>query len=433
MMNSTPRHPGDGLPGASVEGASPEVDGHTGPVATTSATVGEDLISFVASTSGESQLRIEEDLGEGFVRLRVSEAERRQAKHDIRCVEDVVIELLRNSRDAGAHHIYLATNREGTKRRIVVLDDGSGVPADMIERIFEPRVTSKLQTMHVDEWGVHGRGMALFSIRQNVDSARVIVSVPDGGTCIGVETDASRLSERDDQSTWPTLDDAGSKSRRGSVAHLQSLQSPSDDTTDAIGSRGSLRGPHNIARTVAEFALTCDDGIEVYAGSPAEVIATLRERSRSSDATPTEFIPPSSEEAGTTAPVCERLVGICGARELVRRSESLGLPISERTAHRIISGQISPLRTVMSRYVGDGGGVRRELPSSPNEDDILRELSRDRRGLRLSKEDERSFSRSLSETFSDLASRYYLQPVGEPHIRVHGDSVLVRFDFTKTD
>ena len=70
-----------------------------------------ELISFVASMTGEGNLRVEENLGEGFVRLRVSEAERRQAKHDIQHVEDIVIELLRNARDAGASQIFLATQK----------------------------------------------------------------------------------------------------------------------------------------------------------------------------------------------------------------------------------------------------------------------------------------------------------------------------------
>ncbi len=53
------------------------------------------LVDFVASMGGERSLRVEENYGDGFVRLRVAEAERRQAKHDIRCIEDVVIEMPR--------------------------------------------------------------------------------------------------------------------------------------------------------------------------------------------------------------------------------------------------------------------------------------------------------------------------------------------------
>ena len=131
-----------------------------------------DLASFVEATCGNGALRVEENLGAGYVRLRVAEAERRQAKHDIRCIEDVVIEMLRNARDAGARHIYVASSREGDTRTIVMLDDGSGIPANMHDRIFEARVTSKLESVHVDRWGVHGRGMALFSVRENVESAR---------------------------------------------------------------------------------------------------------------------------------------------------------------------------------------------------------------------------------------------------------------------
>ncbi len=115
-----------------------------------------ELISFIASMSGEGNLRVEENLGEGFVRLRVSEAERRQAKHDIQHVEDIVIEMLRNARDAGATRIYVATFKEEGMRSLLFLDNGCGVPEDMRDRIFDARVTSKLESMKMDRWGVHG-------------------------------------------------------------------------------------------------------------------------------------------------------------------------------------------------------------------------------------------------------------------------------------
>ena len=162
-----------------------------------------ELISFIASMSGEGNLRVEENLGEGYVRLRVSEAERRQAKHDIQHVEDIVIEMLRNARDAGADKVYLATTKEDGVRTLVFLDNGSGVPQDMQERIFDARVTSKLESMKMDRWGVHGRGMALFSIKQNTDEARVVTSGVDLGSAFKVSVAADRLSERADQSSWP--------------------------------------------------------------------------------------------------------------------------------------------------------------------------------------------------------------------------------------
>ncbi len=90
--------------------------------------------------------------GGGFVRLKRSEAEKRQAAQDIRSTEDVVIECLRNARDAGARRIYVAVSRDEAKRSLVVVDDGCGVPENMNDRIFEPRVTSKLDSAHMDKW-----------------------------------------------------------------------------------------------------------------------------------------------------------------------------------------------------------------------------------------------------------------------------------------
>jgi hypothetical protein len=59
-----------------------------------------DINKFFSELDLENILNVEEDLGEGFVKLRISEAERRQALQDIKCTEDIVVELLRNSRDA---------------------------------------------------------------------------------------------------------------------------------------------------------------------------------------------------------------------------------------------------------------------------------------------------------------------------------------------
>lgn len=55
--------------------------------------------------------------------------------------------MLRNARDAGADKVYLATTKEDGVRTLVFLDNGSGVPQDMQERIFDARVTSKLESM----------------------------------------------------------------------------------------------------------------------------------------------------------------------------------------------------------------------------------------------------------------------------------------------
>lgn len=359
-----------------------------------SSALGGSLVDFVASVSGDSTVRVEESLGEGFVRLRVGEAERRQAKHDIRCIEDAVIEMLRNSRDAGAHTILVATTRDGDERTVVMLDDGVGVPESMQERIFDARVTSKLDTVHMDKWGVHGRGMALFSIKQNVKRASVMASGKNLGSSIRIDADASKLTERKDQSTWPTM------------AHGEE---------EAL----ALKGPHNIIRTCCEFALEERPGCDVYLGSYAEILATARALAETSvDASKLLFTTDVE-----TLPVLMR-PGLAGdARELSKIADSLGLPISERTAHRIMAGQIKALRPVASRLTHHAG--------KPGTSEV--DLLRDRRGLKISQDDLEQFSRTMERDFDFIGERYYLSLVQEPRISVTKDKITVTFDLDKGD
>lgn len=354
------------------------------------------LLGFVASMGGERNLRVEENLGEGYVRLRVAEAERRQAKHDIRCAEDIVIEMLRNSRDAGAKHIYVATSREGDLRTITILDDGSGIPEDMQSRVFEARVTSKLESVHMDRWGVHGRGMALYSVKENTEAAEVVSSAPGKGSSIRVVTDATKLTERVDQSSWPTT---------------------------GIDENGALvceRGPHNIIRTCCEFAIEERANCEVYFGSPSEVCATARARApRTVEASDLMFIDDVSE-----LPVLERLRVAADASELHRVALSLGLDMSERTAHRIVSGQIKPQRSIVAKLTHRSGGktARSEV-----------DLSRDHRGLKLSRDDARDFSREMERSFKMLADRYYLTLSDAPKVRMGKGKITVTFEIEQSD
>lgn len=363
-------------------------------MATELPSAGGSLADFVTKVSGDTAIRVEESFGDGFVRLRVGEAERRQAKHDIRCVEDVVIEMLRNSRDAGASTIFVATTREGDTRSLVIADNGSGIPASMQVRVFDARVTSKLDSVHFDRWGVHGRGMALFSISQNARRARVMSSAPGLGSSIRVDTDATQLSERRDQSSWPTLgkDDEGER---------------------------QLRGPHNIVRTCCEFALEERADCRVFFGSPAEVLATMRSEALSAD-TDSRLL---FVDDASSLPVTERPAAASDAAELAGIGASLGLDVSERTAHRILAGQIRPLRHVAARV--------EHKPGTPSSHEV--DLMRDRRGLRLDPSDVDEFSRVMERDFALIAERYYVALSAPPIVRVSGDRVSVVFEVEKAD
>lgn len=353
-------------------------------------------MDFVASVGGDRRLRVEENLGHGYVVLRVSEAERRQAKHDIRCVEDAVIEMLRNARDAGASHIFVATTREGRIRTVTVLDDGCGVPTDMANRIFDARVTSKLESVHMDRWGVHGRGMALFSIRENAISAEVMASDEGLGTAIRVITDADELAERADQSTWPTV------------------------TKDETGTTTVARGPHNIIRSCCEFALEEFGRCEVYLGSPAEIVATLRRRFRTTRDSDDDFIAGGADQQK----VIRRPAACVDAQELASLCSSIGLDISERTAHRIMAGQIKCLRSVYALLTN---GDDHEIPSKEVD------LYRDRRGLKVATEDLSAFAKIMERDFAYLSERYYLTLDDAPHVRVANGRITVTFDLAHDD
>ncbi len=353
------------------------------------------LLNFVTSVSGDAFLKVEEALGDGYVRLKTSEAERRQAKHDIRGVEDIVVELLRNSRDAHAQRIFVATGRDGDLRHITVVDDGIGVPDSMRERVFEPRVTSKLETMVMDRWGVHGRGMALYSIRTNVAEASLAATGLHKGASIRVVADPAVLPEKADQSSWPAVE-------RGEDGALH-----------------VVRGPHNLLRKTVEFALE-HPGVDVYFGSPTEILSTMVMLSR--------FEVDESEllfcENLARIPVWQRPGAAADAGELADTAAELGLPVSERSAHRILGGEVTPVRTVAASV--SGAAASQPTPAGAD-------IYRDRRGLRIHAADLDAFQAELERAFDKIAERYYLHLRSAPRIKVGRDDIRVRFEVDKED
>ena len=354
-----------------------------------------DLASFVESVTGESHLRVETDLGDGFVRLRSSEAERRQAAQDIRSSEDILIELLRNSRDAGAENIFCALAREGNRRIIIVLDDGCGIPASMHSHVFESRVTSKLDSARMDRWGIHGRGMALYSIAVNSTQAKVVSSAPEQGTSILIETDVTRLPEKADQSTFPHFESSG----QGSFA---------------------MRGPKNLLRTAAEFALEHRNECSVYLGSFTEIAATLLDRGKRNLSLSQRVFCPDPN----AIPLLLRLAVFSEAADFAREATALGLEFSERSARRVLDGEIPPLATLLER-------LEKEAFSAPKGQSQTKRSSRkhhaegDGRKLRLEPEDTAQLSEDATKSFRSLAARYFLEPDVEPEIRVSADAIHI--------
>ena len=327
------------------------------------------LTSFIENVLGDESLRIEERLGAGFVRLKVSEAERRQAKQDIQYVEDAVCEMVRNSRDAHAQHVFVASTRDGARRNLIVIDDGDGVPSSIAEKVFDPRVTSKLESMHMDRWGVHGRGMALYSIRQNALESRIVCSEKGKGCVISVAFDTTVVPERADQSTLPTL---------------------------------------------ADIALDCPTSQRFFVGSPAEVLATLVAQGRKYVAAH-----PTVEREGCAFWLLPTFAAT--PLELQQAAETLGITVSQRSCYRILNFEVNPLNEIRRLLAGEGA------PQKPGQVDLLQ----DRRKLKISREDTEEFASLMARDFEMLAERYYLDLAGDVRVRVAQDKVVVTFPISK--
>lgn len=382
----------------------------------------DSLPQFIQDVTGESHLRIETDLGDGFVRLSSSEAERRQAKHDIRCVEDIVIEMLRNARDAQARLIYLATVREGNTRRIVMIDDGAGIPQSMHTAVFEPRVTSKLDTYHMDRWGVHGRGMALYSIRENAKSARVVASAPHKGSAIEVIVDTEVLPERADQSSLPH-------------------RIVSDD------GRAVMRGPRNINRMVAEFVTEKKDAPQVFVGSAIQIAATMRQaglRALPTGGDGAALTPDGGRHAGEAVeaessaglranlPLCLQPALAATPHELAQVCRAIGLDMSERSARRILDGQVEAVSSFLSNLVARPSEAKHPVRTGAGSDergsettiDCLRK-PRDARTLGIARDDLNMLAHEVERAWVPIARAYYLDADVRPQIRLAKDGVRI--------
>src|SRR4030042_1775613 len=137
------------------------------------------------------------------------------------------------------------------KDSLNIVDDGFGIPPRLQNLIFQSRVTSKLENGIKDPYGFHGRGMALFSIKLNVDDIRIIFSEKSKGASFYIDIDLSKIPEKKDQSLMPQI-------------------IKTDGNLNIIG------GVNNIIKTIIEFQLQNRE-INFFFGSPTQILSTMRE------------------------------------------------------------------------------------------------------------------------------------------------------------
>jgi hypothetical protein len=235
------------------------------------------------------------DLGSGFARLTGVEGARRGPSR-ISYVEDALLELLRNARDAGATTIYVASTLKNKRyRTLTVIDDGHGIPESHRDLILEPGVT----TRHLDPVtdpedpaaAPHGAGLSLYQIKiRSLDTRVLSASNP---TSIQTTFDTNTVPER----------------------ALQSTTRPSKTNL-----RATL---HRFVQSTNRHGYRHDKTLEAYYGSPARILTTLLHN---------RIIQPKE--------------GIEGMREAAVK---LGLELSARSVRRVLRGEVWPEEAVSGK------------------------------------------------------------------------------------
>lgn len=357
-----------------------------------------DLNKFLDQLNIKDSLSIEEDLGNGYVRLKISEAERRQALQDINCVEDIIVELLRNSRDAGSKNIFIGTKRQEDKTRIInFIDDGAGIPPNLKDLIFEARVTSKLDNGMKDTYGFHGRGMALFSIKLNVNDIKLSFSDRSKGASFYLDIDLDKVPEKKDQSIIPQI-------------------IKMDDDVNIIG------GVNNIIKTIIEFQLQNKD-MNFFYGTPTQVLSTMREifkRDKSQGVYPSfddwekliNFIDQNDIKI-TEIPVLTDNSNLMG--EIAEKI--FNMSISHRGIQRVMYGEVKPLvplKLDLLNYT-----IIDERPESEKKDrtgtgknvkngDSIKLYDESKLASRFKDEEIRCIIESLEERINKLGNKYFI-------------------------
>jgi two-component system, sporulation sensor kinase E len=94
-----------------------------------------DLIAFVRPEMDQAGVTLESDLADDLPALML----------DVRFIKQALLNLLKNAVAAmsGGGRLRLETQRRGDEVQMRVIDTGSGIPAEIMDKIFEPYFTTK--------------------------------------------------------------------------------------------------------------------------------------------------------------------------------------------------------------------------------------------------------------------------------------------------
>ena len=245
--------------------------------------------------------------------------------------------------------------------------------------------------------------MALYSIAANSDFAGILLSEPGKGTVLQVRTHISELGERKDQSSFPTF----IKQDDGSIA---------------------VRGPRNIIRIACEFAIEARNDCSIRVGSPTEIAAALYEFGKAT-------VSPSTCAFTTNTSsfsIAKRLCFVDTPATFAAIAHDLGLEMSDRSARRIMDGEIEPSANVLDRIKIESTMLDEPVPQKKQSKSSRKSTTHNIR-VSLSNEDVTDLERGFQQAFNDFASKYYLLSSVEPTIKIVNGSLVISYPLVTSE
>lgn len=163
-------------------------------------------------------------------------------------------------------------------------------------------------------------------------------------------------------------------------------------------------------RTSCEFAIETRNECAVYLGSSSEIAATLYVFGHETLSAVDRAFCKDVE----SLPIAKRLATSSDPQEFADIAQSIGLPLSPRTARRILDGELDEVAPLLSQIV-----IERDAPAKR----VAKRAPR--RKVKLQREDAAGFGEEVKQAFCQLAERYYLEADVEPQVRVSPDKITI--------
>lgn len=258
--------------------------------------------------------------------------------------------------------------------------------------------------------------MALYSIYSNATKAYVVNSNSGIGSSIKAETDINKLGEKKDQSSFPNF--------------------YVNQDNELV-----VRGPKNILRKCAEFAIENRNKVNIYVGSPVEIAATMYHLSKQKADVKAIFHEPNDQTM-----LVDLLSYSSDVHDFKKFAMSLGIYLSKRTARRIMDGDITAQKSVLARIIDQGisksdittnNSLSRKSQSSDVFDifsiKAIHKAKPTKKNIKIENADKEELAKALIDKFSTIADKYYLDKNINPNVKLKNNKINISFDISEIE